>query len=409
MAAKSIRTASRRPGIEIQGNFHLIGSRRACRERYTGSKMTNDPLFQPLKLGGMTLPNRIVMPPMTRSRASQPGDEANDLMAAYYAQRAGAALIVSEGTYISPLGKGYAWTPGIHTPAQVAGWHKVTDAVHAAGGHIFAQLWHVGRLSHTSLLGDQQPVSSSPIQAAGVKVFIAGDDGSTPGFVQASAPRALTVDEIREVVNQYRAAACNAIDAGFDGVELHGANGYLVNQFIDSNANTRKDEYGGSLENRLRFLGEVAQALIEGTGDASRVGIRLAPLTTLNGCVDADPETTYLAAAKLLGDLGIGYLHIAEADWDDAPLMPVDFKWKLREVFPGVLIYAGNYSAERAREAIAAGRADMIAFGRPFVANPDLPERLRTGASLAQHDRNTLFGGGARGLTDYPPFSAAGA
>jgi N-ethylmaleimide reductase len=371
--------------------------------------MTNDPLFQPLKLGGMTLPNRIVMPPMTRSRASQPGDEANDLMAAYYAQRAGAALIVSEGTYISPLGKGYAWTPGIHTPAQVAGWHKVTDAVHAAGGHIFAQLWHVGRLSHTSLLGDQQPVSSSPIQAAGVKVFIAGDDGSTPGFVQASAPRALTVDEIREVVNQYRAAACNAIDAGFDGVELHGANGYLVNQFIDSNANTRKDEYGGSLENRLRFLGEVAQALIEGTRDASRVGIRLAPLTTLNGCVDADPETTYLAAAKLLGELGVGYIHIAEADWDDAPLMPVDLKRKLREVFPGVLIYAGNYSAERAREAIAAGWADMIAFGRPFVANPDLPERLRTGASLAQHDRNTLFGGGARGLTDYPLFSAAGA
>lgn len=364
--------------------------------------MTNDPLFQPLTLGGMTLPNRIVMPPMTRSRASQPGDEANDLMAAYYAQRAGAGLIVSEGTYISPLGKGYAWTPGIHTPAQVAGWRKVTHAVHAAGGHIFAQLWHVGRLSHTSLLGGRQPVSSSPIQAEGVNVFIASDDGSTPGFVQASAPRALTIDEIREVVNQYRAAARNAIDAGFDGVELHGANGYLVNQFIDSNANTREDEFGGSLENRLRFLGEVAQALTEGTGDASRVGIRLAPLTTLNGCVDADPETTYLAAAKLLGDLGVGYLHIAEADWDDAPLMPVEFKRKLREVFQGVLIYAGKYSAERAREAIASGWADMIAFGRPFVANPDLPERLRIGASLAQHDRNTLFGGGARGLTDYP-------
>jgi N-ethylmaleimide reductase len=279
--------------------------------------------------------------------------------------------------------------------------------VHAASGHIFAQLWHVGRLSHTSLLGDRQPVSSSPIQAEGVNVFIAGDDGSTPGFVQASAPRALTVDEIREVVNQYRAAARNAIDAGFNGVELHGANGYLVNQFIDSNANTRKDEYGGSLENRLRFLGEVAQALIGGTGDASRVGIRLAPLTTLNGCVDADPKTTYLAAAKRLGDLGVGYIHIAEADWDDAPLMPVEFKRKLREVFPGVLIYAGKYTAERAREAIAAGWADMIAFGRPFVANPDLPERLRTGAPLAQHDRNTLFGGGARGLIDYPAFSAA--
>ncbi|MGU7782800.1 alkene reductase [Burkholderia sp. PU8-34] len=371
--------------------------------------MTQDPLFQPLRLGALTLPNRIVMPPMTRSRASRPGDEANELMAAYYAQRAGAGLIVSEGTYVAPLGKGYAWTPGIHTPAQVAGWRKVTDAVHAAGGRIFAQLWHVGRLSHTSLLGGEQPVSSSPVQAEGVKVFIAGDDGSTPGFVQASAPRALTVDEIRDVVDQYRTAARHAIEAGFDGVELHGANGYLVNQFIDSNANTRTDAYGGSLENRLRFLGEVTQALIEGTGDASRVGIRLAPLTTLNGCVDNDPETTYLAAAKLIGNLGVGYLHIAEADWDDAPLMPVEFKHKLRAAFPGVLIYAGQYTAERARAAIAAGWADLIAFGRPFVANPDLPERLRIGARLAPHHRDTLFGGGAQGLTDYPTLAEAAA
>ncbi|MBB3119024.1 alkene reductase [Pseudoduganella violacea] len=369
--------------------------------------MTQDTLFQPLQLGALTLPNRIVMPPMTRSRASQPGDEANELMAAYYAQRASAGLIVSEGTNIAPLGKGYAWTPGVHTPAQVAGWRKVTDAVHAAGGRIFAQLWHVGRLSHTSLLGGQQPVSSSPLQAKGVNVFIAGDDGSTPGFVQASEPRALSVAEIAEVVEQYRAAARNALAAGFDGVELHGANGYLVNQFIDSNANTRTDAYGGSLENRLRFLGEVAQALIAAMGDASRVGIRLAPLTTQNGCVDDDPETTYLAAAKLLGELGVGYIHIAEADWDDAPLMPLEFKWKLREVYSGVLIYAGKYTAERAREALAAGWADLIAFGRPFVANPDLPERLRTGAPLAQHDRATLFGGGAAGLTDYPALAAA--
>lgn len=364
--------------------------------------MNHDPLFQTLRLGALTLPNRIVMPPMTRSRASQPGDEANELMAAYYAQRAGAGLIVGEGTHIAPLAKGYAWTPGIHTPAQVAGWRKTTEAVHAAGGRIFAQLWHVGRLSHSSLLGGEQPVSSSAIQAVGVKVFIAGEDGRTPGFVQASVPRALSVAEIGEVVEQYRAAARNAMAAGFDGVELHGANGYLVNQFIDSNANTRTDEYGGSLPKRLRFLGEVARALIDGSGDASRVGVRLAPLTTLNGCVDDDPETTYLAAAKLLGELGVGYLHIAEADWDDAPLMPLAFKQELRAAFPGVLIYAGKYTAERAREAIAAGWADLIAFGRPFVANPDLPERLRTGAPLATHDRATLFGGGAHGLTDYP-------
>lgn len=197
--------------------------------------------------------------------------------------------------------------------------------------------------------------------------------------------------------------------AGFDGVELHAANGYLVNQFIDSGANTRTDEYGGSLDNRLRFLGEVAQALIEGTGSKDRVGIRLAPLTTLNGCVDADPETTYTAAARLLGALGVGYIHIAEADWDDAPHMPMAFKQCLRDVFPGTLIYAGKYTAERANDALREGWADLIAFGRPFVANPDLPERLRTGAALTPHDRNTLFGGGAQGLTDYPALAARAA
>jgi N-ethylmaleimide reductase len=359
-----------------------------------------DPLFQPVRLGAIELANRIVMPPMTRSRASQPGDVPNALMAEYYAQRANAGLIVSEGTWISPLGKGYAWTPGIHTPAQVDGWRIVTDAVHAAGGIMFAQLWHVGRLSHTSLLGGQSPVSSSPIQAEGVNVFV--DTEGKPGFVQASQPRALSVEEIAGIVDDYRQAARNAMAAGFDGVELHAANGYLVNQFIDSGANARADAYGGSLDNRLRFLGEVARALVEGTGDRARVGIRLAPLTTLNGCVDADPETTYVAAARLLGEIGVGYLHIAEADWDDAPEMPVDFKRRLRAAFPGLLIYAGKYTAERARDALREGWADMIAFGRPFVANPDLPERLRIDAPLATADRDTLFGGGARGFTDYP-------
>lgn len=361
---------------------------------------THDPLFEPYALGQLELPNRIVMPPMTRSRASQPGDVPNALMATYYAQRASAGLIVSEGTWISPLGKGYAWTPGIYTPAQIDGWRLVTDAVHGAGGRIFAQLWHVGRLSHTSLLDGQSPVSSSPIQALGVNVFVAGNDG-TPGFVQTSEPRALSVAEIGAIVDDYRQAARHAMEAGFDGVELHAANGYLVNQFIDSEANSRTDAYGGSLENRLRFLGEVARALVEGTGDAKRVGIRLAPLTTLNGCVDADPETTYLAAAKLLGEIGVGYIHIAEADWEDAPHMPVEFKRAVREVFGGALIYAGMYTAERAREALREGWADLIGFGRPFVANPDLPERLRVGAVLNVHDRETLFGGGERGLTDY--------
>jgi len=365
----------------------------------------SDPLFEPYALGSLELPNRIVMPPMTRSRASQPGDVPNALMAEYYAQRASAGLIISEGTWISPLGKGYAWTPGIYTPEQVEGWRKVTRAVHDAGGRIFAQLWHVGRLSHTRLLDGRAPVSSSAIQAEGVNVFVAESNG-TPGFVQASRPRALTVEEIHAVVDDYRQAARNAMAAGFDGVELHAANGYLVNQFIDSNANDRTDAYGGSLENRLRFLGEVAQALVEGAGDKDRVGIRLAPLTTLNGCSDADPETTYTAAAELLASIGVAYIHIAEADWDDAPHMPVEFKQRLRSAFPGTLIYAGRYTAERARAALSEGWTDLVAFGRPFVANPDLPERLRTGALLHSHDRNTLFGGGARGFTDYPALDA---
>jgi len=362
---------------------------------------TQDPLFQTYMLGSLELPNRIVMPPMTRSRASQPGDVPNTLMAEYYAQRASAGLIISEGTWISPLGKGYAWTPGIHTPEQIAGWHIVTDAVHAAGGRIFAQLWHVGRLSHTSLLDGQLPVSSSAIQAEGVNVFVIDSDGKAD-FAQASMPRALQVTEIHAIVDEFRQAARNAMTAGFDGVELHAANGYLVNQFIDSNANNRTDRYGGSLENRLRFLDEATHALIEGTGDASRVGVRLSPLTTLNGCVDADPEITYTAAAKLLGKTGISYLHIAEADWEDAPDMPAAFKQRLRAVFPGALIYAGKYTADRARQALSQNWADLIAFGRPFIANPDLPERLRTGAPLNRHDRDTLFGGDAHGFTDYP-------
>lgn len=367
---------------------------------------TSASLFQPYALGSLELPNRIVMPPMTRSRASQPGDIPNELMAEYYAQRASAGLIISEGTWISPLGKGYAWTPGIHTPAQVTGWRKITKAVHDAGGRIFAQLWHVGRLSHTSLLDGQAPVSSSAMQAEGVNVFVAESNGM-PGFVQASKPRALKIEEIHALVDEYRQAARNAMAAGFDGVELHAANGYLINQFIDSGANDRTDAYGGSLENRLRFLGEVAQALVEGTGDKSRVGIRLAPLTTLNGCADADPETTYTAAAALLASIGVAYIHIAEADWDDAPHMPLEFKQRLRDVFPGTLIYAGRYTAERARAALDEGWADLIAFGRPFVANPDLPERLRAGAPLNPHDRNTLFGGDAKGFTDYPALDAA--
>ena len=359
-------------------------------------------LFEPIKLGNLTLKNRIVMPPMTRSRATQPGNSANDLMAEYYAQRASAGLIVSEGTQISALGQGYAWTPGIYSPEQIAGWKKVTTAVHEKGGVMFAQLWHVGRVSHPDNTGGVQPISSSALKAENVKVFV--DNGKQePGFVDVVMPREMTKADIKAVVEEYRQAALNAMEAGFDGIELHAANGYLINQFIDSEANNRTDEYGGSIENRLRFLGEVVAALVEAIG-ADRVGVRLAPLTSLNGTVDATPVETYTAAAALLNTYKVAYLHIAEVDWDDAPDTPVSFKRGLREAYQGVLIFAGRYNAEKAEQALADGLADMIGFGRPFVANPDLPNRMKNGYPLADHVSETLFGGAEKGLTDYPVY-----
>ncbi|WP_261885517.1 alkene reductase [Vibrio pomeroyi] len=364
--------------------------------------MTNA-LFQPIQLGNIELKNRIVMPPMTRSRATQPGNSANEMMAAYYAQRASAGLIVAEGTQISPLGQGYAWTPGIYSDEQIAGWKKVTDAVHEKGGVIFAQLWHVGRVTHPDNIGGEQPISSSAIKAENVKVFI--DNGTDePGFVDVVEPREMTKEDIKEVVEQYRQAALNAIEAGFDGIELHAANGYLINQFIDSEANNRTDEYGGSIENRLRFLGEVVEAMVEAIG-ADRVGVRLAPFTSLNGTVDATPVETYTAAAAYLNLYKIVYLHIAEVDWDDAPETPKAFKAAVREAFKGVLIYAGKYDSQRGEQAVAEGVTDMVGFGRPFVANPDLPARIQNGFPLAPHDPNTLFGGAEKGLTDYPEYA----
>lgn len=362
-------------------------------------------LFTPYHMGSLVLPNRIVMPPMTRSRAGD-GNVPTALMAEYYAQRASAGLIVSEGTQISPQGQGYAWTPGIHTPAQIAGWRGVTDAVHAAGGRIFAQLWHVGRVSHTSLQpGGLAPVSSSPLVAEGVSVFI-DPQGKGARFgegekVPHSTPRALKTMEIAGIVRDYADAARNALAAGFDGVELHGANGYLINQFIDSQANSRTDEYGGCLANRLRFLCEVVDAVAAITGP-ERLGVRLAPLTTLQGAVDDTPQATYLAAAGLLGERDVAYIHIAEADWEDAPEMPAAFKEALRLIYGGTLIYAGKYTLERAESALRNGWADLIGFGRPFIANPDLPERLRQVGALNEPDASRFFGGAAAGYTDYP-------
>ena len=356
-------------------------------------------LFEPIELAGKTLKNRIVMPPMTRSRSTQPGDIANDLMATYYAQRASAGLIVSEGTQISELGKGYAWTPGIYSNEQVAGWSKVTSAVHSAGGVMFAQLWHVGRVTHSDNTGGVQPISASGIAAKDVKVFV--DTNGSPGFVDTQLPREMSKQDITHVIGEFRQAAKNAVSAGFDGIELHAANGYLINQFLDSESNARTDEYGGSVQNRIRFLIEVVHAVSDEIG-SSKVGVRLAPLTTLNGTVDENPEETYLAVSEALNKAGVGYMHIAEADWDDAPLMSVEFKKSIRKAFSGVLIYAGKYTKERADNALSEGWADMIGFGRPFISNPDLPARLKQGKPLNSHNPDTLFGGAEQGYTDYP-------
>jgi len=368
-------------------------------------------LFTPIDMGRITLKNRIVLPPLTRQRSAQPGDIATDLMATYYRQRAGAGFMVSEGTQIEPRGQGYAWTPGIYSQAQIDGWRKVTEAVHAEGGVIFAQLWHVGRVSHNALQPDgQAPVAPSAIQAQKVKAFIQTGTG-VGELVQPSLPRALELAEIRDLVGQYAQAARNAIDAGFDGVEIHAANGYLVNQFISAHSNQRDDAYGGSLENRLRFLREIVEAVAAAVG-ADRLGVRFTPLFTGTdqdrvyiGLVEEDPHTTYIEAIKVLEAAGVAYVSIAEADWDNAPDLPESFRRDVRANFSGKILYAGRYTAERGERLIEAGLADLIAFGRPFIANPDLPVRIANGWPLNPLDPATVYGGTEKGLTDYPSYS----
>ena len=367
-------------------------------------------LFDSYSLNGLSLNNRIVMPPMTRSRAGA-GDVATDMMAEYYAQRASAGLIVSEGTQISQQGQGYAWTPGIHSPEQIQGWRKVTDAVHAEGGVIFAQLWHVGRVSHTSLQpGGEAPVAPSAIRADNVKVFIETGPG-TGTLADPSTPRALSTEEVKELVELYAQAARNALEAGFDGVELHCANGYLVNQFISAHTNQRDDEYGGSLQNRLRFLREITLA-VAGVVGKERVGVRFAPLFATTdedrvylGLVEEDPHQTYIEAVKILEEVGIAYLSLAEADWDNAPELPETFREAVRKTFSGKIIYAGKYTAERANRVINAGWADLIAFGRPFIANPDLPARIANNWPLNPLDPDSMYGGTDKGYIDYPTYT----
>ena len=356
-------------------------------------------LFDPVRLGDIILANRIVMAPLTRNRA--PGGTPTDLMRLYYEQRAGAGLIVSEATQVCVGGQGYLDTPGIHSDAQVQAWRRVTDAVHARGGRIVVQLWHVGRISHLSLLPPgTQPVSSTA-RPARTKTF------TTAGFEPVSTPRALALAEIPALIDDYRRAAANALRAGFDGVEVHGANGYLIEQFLRDSINDRSDAYGGAPENRVRLLVEVMTAVAAEIG-ASRTGVRLSPVTPANDAgPDSDPQGLYELAMRRLAPLKLAFIHVIEGSTggprDNAP-----FDWAaLRAIYQqghvaGCWMVNNGYTRAMAMAAVAEGRADAVAFGRPFIANPDLVERLRADAPLAEVQRATLYGGGAEGYTDYP-------
>jgi N-ethylmaleimide reductase len=375
-------------------------------EAVRGQQAPSELLFQPYKLGPLTLPHRIVMAPLTRSRARQPGNVPTTLNACYYAQRASAALIVSEATQVSMQGQGYAWTPGIHSREQVDGWRLVTDAVHDAGGRIFLQLWHVGRISHPSLQPDKMlPVAPSAITSAG-NAFIENEKGEGQ-LVPFVRPRALQIEEMPYLVQQYARAARNALAARFDGVEVHGANGYLIDQFINSSTNHRTDAYGGTVEHRARLLMEVIEAVMEVWGP-DRVGVRLSPLGNLNDIEDAEPEATFGTIAQGLSDLRLAYLHIVN------PALATMEKNKqpderarrmltlVRTKYRGTLIVAGSFDRDIAEAWLEQGQADLIAFGRKFLANPDLPERFRKRKLLNADDPSTYYGGDAKGYTDYP-------
>lgn len=363
-------------------------------------------LLSPVKAGALTLSSRVIMAPLTRSRAGQPGDVPTELNAEYYAQRAGAGLIVSEATQISQQGQGYAWTPGIYTDEQEAGWKKVTAAVHAQGGRIAAQLWHVGRISHPLLqAGGADPVAPSALIAATSKCFVVQADG-TPGNVPTGAPRALATGELAGIIEQYRQATIRARRAGFDMVEVHSANGYLLQQFLSTNTNQRTDEYGGSLENRARLTLEAVDAAIAEIG-AERVGVRLSPHFVGHDIADQDAEASALYLAAELNRRGIAYLHIAEPDWAGGEELTDAFRRQIRAAFGGMLIFCGGYTAAEGDALIASGVADAVAFGRPYLANPDLVERFRAGAELNAPDQSTFYGGGAHGYTDYPTLAQA--
>lgn len=364
-------------------------------------------LLSPVELGRYTLPNRMVMAPLTRNRAGV-GNVPHALNAEYYRQRASAGLIISEATQISPQGVGYPGTPGIHSPEQVEGWKLVTQAVHDKGGRIFLQLWHVGRISHPLLQPNGAlPVGPSAIAPEGMASTL---EGEKP-FV---TPHALEIDEIAGIVEDYRKAAENAMAAGFDGVEIHSANGYLLDQFLQDGVNKRTDRYGGTVENRARFLLEVTEAVVSVWG-SDRVGVRLSPASTFNDVSDSNPVETFSYVAKALNQFNLAYLHFVEPRVNEDSLN----RWMkiegaeirlaeltsgfFRSYFQGKIISAGGHDRDSGNDAIASGNADLVAYGRLFISNPDLPKRFELNAPLNPYDRSTFYGGTEKGYIDYPP------
>lgn len=350
-------------------------------------------LFTPVRLGRYELSNRVIMAPMTRSRANDSDGVIKDIVPTYYSQRAGAGLIISEGVYPSANGKGYVSTPGIETDAQVEAWKRVTDAVHARGSRIFMQIMHCGRISHPSMQpGNALPVAPSAIQPPGQTWTATGQQD----FV---TPHELTVAEIHEVISRYRTATRRAIEAGFDGVELHGASGYLPEQFLASGSNKRKDEYGGSTANRARFILEVLAAIVEEAG-GDRVGLKISPEMNFNGIVDESPQATYWELVDKLNVFGLAYLHVALFG------APIDYHALLKPRFKGTYLMGGGLDQTSAEVALDAGRADATVFGAAFLANPDLPVRFAKDAPLNTPDKATFYGGDAKGYIDYPELEA---
>jgi N-ethylmaleimide reductase len=362
---------------------------------------TPSKLFEPYKLGPITLPNRLVMAPLTRNRAVE-GLVPSPLAIEYYGQRASAGLLITEASQVSQQGQGYQDTPGIYSKEQVAGWRKVTDRVHARGGRIFIQLWHVGRVSHTSLqVNGGAPVAPSAIRAKG-KTFVNGT------FTDISEPRALELSEIPGIIESFRRGAANALAAGFDGVEIHGANGYLLDQFAKDGANKRTDAYGGSIENRARLMLEVSKVVAAEAG-AEKTGIRISPVTPANDISDSNPQPLFDHIVDHLSALKLAYIHVIEgATGGPRDIAPFDYA-SLRRRFKGAYIANNGYDFELANKVLAANQADLIAFGKLFIANPDLVERLKKGAPLNAPDKATFYGGGAKGYTDYPTLEAADA